>query len=218
MSAQNTRPPKRIIICCDGTWQSSNHGLHEIPSNIAKISHCLSHLFVNEYEQHVPQVIYYSAGVGKKITGLAKRLGGGLGLGLDKDVYEAYNFIVSNYCSGDELFFFGFSRGAYTVRAVVGLICRVGICEPQRMSQFWQMFAVYKTLNPDQGLSDHKWGRPSLVDPPEKFKVTVKGKSTPVDKGSGSDGSDWFRHSTTNIKIKIVGVWDTVGSLGIPDN
>jgi hypothetical protein len=67
---------KRIIICCDGTWQSSNHGQREVPSNAAKMSHCLSRSFVNEQNKEAPQVVYYGSGVGTESSWLGKRLGG----------------------------------------------------------------------------------------------------------------------------------------------
>ena len=58
-------PPirKRLIICCDGTWQASNHGTHSIPSNVAKISRAVAKTYVNESNQKAPQVVYYDAGV-----------------------------------------------------------------------------------------------------------------------------------------------------------
>jgi hypothetical protein len=71
-------PKKRIVICCDGTWQSSSHGNRETPSNPAKLSHSLSQLFVNEDGIKVPQVIYYDAGVGTEATAIGKRLSGKL--------------------------------------------------------------------------------------------------------------------------------------------
>ena len=64
-SAWPERPPKkRIIICCDGTWQASNHGYQNVPSNVAKMSHCLATHFTDEKGQLSAQVIYYGAGIG----------------------------------------------------------------------------------------------------------------------------------------------------------
>lgn len=54
---------KRLVICCDGTWQASNHGVHDVPSNIAKLSHAISKTYINEDGQAAPQVVYYDAGV-----------------------------------------------------------------------------------------------------------------------------------------------------------
>ena len=54
---------KRLIICCDGTWQASNHATHEIPSNVAKISHAISKTYIDKNNQAAPQIVYYDAGV-----------------------------------------------------------------------------------------------------------------------------------------------------------
>lgn len=61
------------------------------------------------------------------------------GSGLDENVCEAYSFLASNYCPGDEVFFFGFSWGAYTTRACAGLVANVGLCKDIQMSRFWEM-------------------------------------------------------------------------------
>ena len=55
--------PKRLIVCCDGTWQSANHATHEIPSNVAKIARAVSKTYVNEDNLYCPQIVYYDAGV-----------------------------------------------------------------------------------------------------------------------------------------------------------
>lgn len=55
--------PKRLVVCCDGTWQASNHATHEIPSNVAKIARAISKTYVNKYNISCPQVVYYDAGV-----------------------------------------------------------------------------------------------------------------------------------------------------------
>ena len=60
----NPKPPrKRLILCCDGTWQASDHGTQDVPSNIAKLSRALAKTFINEDSQAVPQIVHYDAGV-----------------------------------------------------------------------------------------------------------------------------------------------------------
>ena len=54
---------KRLIVCCDGTWQAANHATHEIPSNVAKLSRAISKTYTDENNQAVPQIVYYDAGV-----------------------------------------------------------------------------------------------------------------------------------------------------------
>ena len=55
--------PKRLVVCCDGTWQASNHASHEIPSNVAKIARAAAKTYVNEQNLSCPQIVYYDAGV-----------------------------------------------------------------------------------------------------------------------------------------------------------
>lgn len=54
---------KRLVICCDGTWQAANHASHEIPSNIAKLSRAISKTYIDENNHAVPQIVFDDAGV-----------------------------------------------------------------------------------------------------------------------------------------------------------
>jgi uncharacterized protein (DUF2235 family) len=107
-TAPVVHPKKRIIICCDGTWQASNHGLANVPSNIAKISRAIASYEKTESGEYIHQVVFYDAGVGTatdtvrgtgfvqdKIAIIVKKWEGGVGAGLDENVCEVYNFIVS---------------------------------------------------------------------------------------------------------------------------
>ena len=103
---------RRLIICCDGSW----HRLaSRYPTNVVKLAQAVK----RRDGKRVPQVVHYAEGVG---AGNKSRLAGILGLGLDEDIREAYTFLALNYEPGDEVFLFGFSRGAYTVRSLAGLI------------------------------------------------------------------------------------------------
>ncbi|MCJ1378005.1 hypothetical protein MMC17_001101 [Xylographa soralifera] len=214
-SAWPKRPSKkRIIICCDGTWQSSAHGTQNIPSNAAKMSHCLSNYFTDKNGELCPQIIYYDSGIGTGMSVVQSKWYGLTGEGLDENVCEAYNFLVGNYNPGDEIFFFGFSRGAYTVRAAAGLVCNVGICKPVGMSQFWEMYAMYKAY-PGQDLQRTPWAKrlPEGAKP-SKFMIKVKGKDMDF---MTESGWSWMANTQRDVDVKVVGVWDTVGSLGIPE-
>lgn len=116
---------KNIIICCDGT--SNDFG--DLPSNVVKLFSVLD---------RTPdrQVVYYDPGVGtpstydafNPITKNVKYVfGQSFGYGLSDNIMEAYKFLMQTYEEGDLLFFFGFSRGAYTVRALAGLIDTCGL-------------------------------------------------------------------------------------------
>lgn len=69
-------PSKRLIICCDGTWQASNHGTQTIPSNIAKLSHAISNWYVDEDKTYHPQLIYYVCESPSSLGSLRKLIAG----------------------------------------------------------------------------------------------------------------------------------------------
>jgi uncharacterized protein (DUF2235 family) len=92
---------KRIIICCDGTWKTPDeqeHG-HSCVTNVAKIAE----LIAPADADGVPQITYYHDGVGAGNLG-DKILGGAFGVGLSKNIEDAYRFLASNYIDGDELY------------------------------------------------------------------------------------------------------------------
>ncbi|KAG6988492.1 hypothetical protein G7Y79_00072g097540 [Physcia stellaris] len=222
----NPKPvPKRLIVCCDGTWQSANHATHEIPSNVAKIARAVSKTYVNEDNLYCPQIVYYDAGVATADI-FDSKLSGYFGSGLDENVCEAYNFLANNYCDGDEVFFFGFSRGAYTARACAGLVANVGLCKDIQMSRFWEMYTVYKSKPRETPIGDTEWGKKNdaiatkddKYMKPEDWITISKGDKTmapyAVRKGAGAG---WLEFCKKPV-IKIVGVFDTVGSLGYPVN
>jgi uncharacterized protein (DUF2235 family) len=109
---------------------------------------------------------------------------GGLGRGLDIDVAQIYDFISNNYEPGDELFFFGFSRGAFTVRSVAGLVCDVGVLSAVHMSRFAEMWSVYRSNTSGEPFRKSAW----YLDNKEELGLT-------------------------DVRVKVVGVWDTVGAL-----
>ncbi len=118
--------PKRIVICCDGTGNE----IKENQSNVLK--------FYRVLKEDKDQIAFYDPGIGtisnsgswasiknksKGVFGLAT------GYGLDANVLAAYRFLVRNYNKGDEVYLFGFSRGAHTVRVLAGLINLVGVLQ-----------------------------------------------------------------------------------------
>ena len=119
---------KRIIICADGTWNRPEQpGSDEYPTNVLKFARGIA----AHDADGIKQVVFYDWGIGSyhdKVTG------GGLGAGLEKNVMDGYRFLVHNYEKGEEIFVFGFSRGAYTVRSLTGLINNCGILKGQESS------------------------------------------------------------------------------------
>src|SRR5256885_6520626 len=114
---------KRIVLCCDGTWNRADQAVagKPCPTNVIKIAYRLC----KRDPDGIEQIIYYDQGVG---TGDAedKLLGGATGAGLEQNIHDSYIFLMANYEPGDEIYIFGFSRGAFTARSIGGVIlqCR----------------------------------------------------------------------------------------------
>jgi uncharacterized protein (DUF2235 family) len=173
---------KRLVVCCDGTWNRPDHVDQGVaaPTNVAKLA-----LAVAERDDDgVPQLLHYEAGVGTRRS--ERLLGGGFGLGLSRNVRDAYRFLVDAYEPGDELFLFGFSRGAYTARSLAGLVRNAGILRRDERGRVDQAYTLYR--NP------HRDTEPSGI------------------------AAELFRRSYAQgeAPIECIGVWDTVGALGIP--
>jgi uncharacterized protein (DUF2235 family) len=167
---------KRIVICSDGTWQTEDQ---PYPTNVSKMSEIAAAVDSNEWHQKV----FYDPGVGTGGGLLNRLLGGFSGKGLEQNTEEAYLHLVQNYEEGDEVFFFGFSRGAYTVRSTAGLIRKAGLLRPEHAHKVREAYRLYRKRRGD-------------ADTPEAME---------------------FRHRySREIEIKFMGVWDTVGALGIP--
>ena len=108
--------PKNIVICCDGTGNQVNANL----SNVLKLYRIL--------RKDADQLVFYDPGIGtlssndawSHVKNEAKVIFGLLtGYGLDQNILDAYGFLVDHYIEGDQVYLFGFSRGAYTVRVIV---------------------------------------------------------------------------------------------------
>lgn len=157
---------KRLIICCDGTWQNSDGGVKEDPTNITRITRALRHAAADG----TPQIVYYQSGVGCGGT-IDKIVGGGTGAGLGEHVREAYGFLAHNFYPGDTIHLFGFSRGAYTARSICGLICRLGVLKKRGMDNFYDIYQDYVTgrLRDDAVVAelhareDGSWVHPNIV-------------------------------------------------------
>ncbi|OKP08902.1 hypothetical protein PENSUB_5508 [Penicillium subrubescens] len=176
---------KRIILCADGTWLASDLGDASMPSNVARIARTIATSGPDLHGNIVQQIVSYHSGLGAGELPFQKAIYGGIGWGLDNEVCQIYEFISNNYVKGDELFFFGFSRGAFTVRSVAGLVSDIGVLSSQHMSHFTEMWKAYR---------ENTGGQP--------FRKTA-----------------WYQQNQgklrleNEVRIKVVGVWDTVGAL-----
>ena len=167
---------KRIAIFADGTWNSPEQGG---ATNVLRMARA-----VQPEVGGTEQVAFYDWGVG---TDRKKIAGGISGVGIDKNIMDCYRFIVHNYEPGDQLFFFGFSRGAYTARSLAGFIRNCGLLRREHAERIPDAFRLYR-----------KRTRASAPSEPEATRFRRK-------------------YAVADITpIEFVGVWDTVGALGIP--
>lgn len=199
--------PKKIIICSDGTWndpeQLDRGSL--VPTNVVKLARALA------LAERPDQKIFYDPGIG---TGnLVDRLTGGLtGKGLIKNIFDCYGFIAQHYQPGDKIYLFGFSRGAYTVRSLSGLIGRFGIDKSLSQRQLAQATTSSATGQVAGTRTDEV---PHELQAIRKQYEQYKAEPTAQKK---QEVVNAFRSQTEcyEPEIEMIGVWDTVGSLGIP--
>jgi len=174
---------KRLIVCCDGTWQKLDS---EYPTNVVKITQA-----IKPYDENdgIHQIIFYDEGVGTGDT-LDGLFGGAFGWGIDQNIQDAYRFLSLNYQHGDEIYLYGFSRGAYTIRSLVGLIRCCGLLQRNRIRLAGKAYALY---------------RDNDIKPNDEQAKTFRQKYS------------YYGDQEENVSIKLLGCWDTVGALGIPD-
>ena len=135
---------KRIVICGDGTWNERDRIDEKTgrrhPTNVTKVARAV----LPQGADGTAQVVYYHEGVGTG-GGLDKFTGGAFGEGIEANVRALYRFIVYNYAAGDELYFFGFSRGAFTVRTLAGFMNKVGLIEKDDDYYVPEIYACYES-------------------------------------------------------------------------
>jgi uncharacterized protein (DUF2235 family) len=166
---------KRLIVCCDGTWNGLSG---EYPTNVLKLSQAIK----TADSGGILQKIYYQEGLGTKWYD--RLVGGAFGWGIDEHIADAYRFLCQNYEPGDEIYCFGFSRGAYTVRSLIGLIYCSGLLKPSNLHKIPEAYQLYRDRE---------------IKP-----------SNPI--------AEAFRQQFGDrVPIALLGCWDTVGALGIPD-
>ena len=132
MAGGSMPDPKRLVVCCDGTWNTPEM---DSPTNVVRLAGNV----LPGSGDGVLQLLYYDAGVG---TGgwMDRLVGGAFGEGLDINVREAYRFIAA----GDEIYLFGFSRGAYTVRSLAGMTGYAGLLGRDQMTLVGQAYELYR--------------------------------------------------------------------------
>jgi len=176
-----------LIACCDGTWNTPEM---ESVTNVRRLYNALEEKTADGHDQ----LGYYQSGVGTERRLLSRLMGGGFAVGLSHHVLDAYHWLTTRYEPGDRIALFGFSRGAYTARSLAGMISAGGLIDTTGLDEatIWrQIEHVYRQQYRAGRNADPNW-RTRLAF---RFDPAVPAQ----------------------IPIHFIGVWDTVGALGVPD-
>ncbi len=180
---------KNIVLCSDGTGNAGGKGRG---TNVWRVFLAVDrhgHQQVDEHgKRECEQLAFYDDGVGTATTRWAALAGKAFGVGLSRNVRELYTTLVRTYESGDQLYLFGFSRGAFTIRSLAGMIHDIGVL-PRAGDLEGSVLAAYRAYRRQVGRS------------PEAFRAK------------------WQKEHDLEIhrpRIKFLGVWDTVGAVGVP--
>lgn len=186
---------KNLIVLSDGTWQDLRQ---PFPTNVVRMLEAIT----PQTAEGKDQLVYYDEGVGTRqvtiepgpIDMLIKIFGGALGLGIDHRILSCYRFLCLNYSPGDSIYLFGFSRGAYTVRSLAGLVYNCGLLRRERVRMIPRAYEIYRKPNNDAACA------PSGVT-----ATAFRQEHAITDRPDGRP------------EIRFIGVWDTVKALGIPE-
>lgn len=207
---------KRIIICMDGTWQSLNQ---ENLTNIGIIARSIAHKETREDGSKIEQIVIYTQGVGSSIGALSQRgffaeasyrfnrlAGGAFGEGLEDGIVDTYLRLAFDYEKGDEIYIFGFSRGAFGARRLAGFINTAGIVSRRFTHKARDGFRLYYD-KPGDGATDAQ--KQEHAEAARQFRMLY---------GKGSRRADGTREQLDEVPpIQFLGVFDTVAQRGLAD-
>ena len=186
--------PKNIVIFSDGTGQEGGKGAN---TNIYKLFNMIE-------DRTQQQVSFYDAGLG---TGWRKVSGNVGGAGISKNILECYTFIFENFEAGDQIYLFGFSRGAATVRSLSSFIHYFGVIPKSRPELIGQAYKIYETSDAEERkkkadafVARHHtmWTRIKFLgcyDTVAALGLPIKAFSVFMNK------IPWMRHSFHNFKL-----------------
>ena len=185
--ATDTVSKKRLALFLDGTWNDTddNTSVWRLRSLCAPVD-----------TDNKPQFIYYDSGVG---TQVGERVTGGMfGIGIDHNVRKAYEWLVENYEDGDDIFIFGFSRGAFTARSLAGMLSICGLAKPGAPLGVGQIYTRYRHVDRNHGSIRKIQEAADAGTPPQSLEER------------------WLLRFSRPVVITMIGVWDTVAALDLP--
>lgn len=208
--ADQPRKPRNIVLCSDGT---GNSGGKARGTNVWELFNSVRrHPDADGKLPEPRQTAYYDDGVGTQKFILFKALGGALGVGYSRNIRQLYKALVLAYEPGDSIYLFGFSRGAYTVRCLAGLILKCGILNrhefksSQEMDRaILQLFRFYR-----HSYKSLAGAIIRLFRPKEAETYWAHRKSGHI--------HDIDAQGEVTTRIHFIGVWDTVDAVGLPSD
>jgi uncharacterized protein (DUF2235 family) len=207
---------RKLVVCCDGTWNTPRNEtnvfrtyrfLRERLGNPAEttqktgVTTCRGHS-----GDGTEFLLYYDQGVGT--DWFSRIVGGAAGVGLSENVRDAYAFLAHHFAPGSEIYVFGFSRGAYTARSLCGFIKAAGLLDRPSTVDVWRAYADCYATAPSSRARQAGWS----IDGVRNWLVERAGDA--VGRLGGADVARLPRHP--GVKIRMIGVYDTVGALGVP--
>lgn len=208
---------KKLAIFCDGTWNDLSMAE---PTNVVRLARSVADRARDT--ARTQQVVYYDEGVGVAgniswiIDRATRIIGGALGRGLDRKVENAYRFLVLNYCPGDEIYVFGFSRGAYTARSLCGMIRKCGILRRAHLDHVDAAMRLYRSKetkdSPDAVLFRTKFAHSVAT---AFGDVAEDEREAPA--GLAPMSARYQYRPQAMVQLMYAGIWDTVGAMGVPD-
>lgn len=192
---------KKLIVCCDGTWNTPDQEEYELPAptNVLRLYNALSARDAAGNRQ----LRYYHPGVGTEGGFLARTAGGMYGRGLGQNVMSAYSWLGRHYEPGDKVYLFGFSRGAFTARSLAGMLSHCGLLDLRNAVPPFEDTLKRQTVL----AAADAWKRVETA-----YDEGYRGRQT------NWRQSDWDLSEQPGMSIEFIGVWDTVGALGIPND
>ena len=228
------RKQQRLVVCLDGTWNKKDDG-----TNVLHHFALALNGQVPSADNVVTQITYYHEGVGTGV--LDGFTGGSFGFGLEENVRHAYDWLVEHFHDDgekpDEIYIFGFSRGAFTARSLVGFISTFGLLRrgaPLSVNQLWGEYCLLgRARERHEGLWDRLFGKPwtphrrindLIADPWNVARVEAKRvhplpdtelRGLLVDPRAMNAAERLLATWSRRARITFLGVYDTVGAIGL---